>query len=202
MKSAIIASRNKAKIIGARKALRLLGIRDIRAIAVKTWKEQPIGFNETLELAIYRAEKVLEHSCDLGVGIEGGVLLDLSYPMEGQVAVAISKDGKVGVGVSIIFPLPRRFWSELNRRELGKIMRESIGVGNIGSTYGAIGYLTQGAITRIELSYQAVLAAILPFIKPSFYGNPVELSELKKILKNLDRVPNKYVQNNRVKREE
>ncbi len=184
--TAVIGSVNKSKVIGAIKALKKFGISSYKAIKIKTPREQPMNMYETLSLALYRAEKALEYRGDIGIGIEGGVLFSLGHPIEGQVAVVIDRNYLVGLGFSSLFPLPIHFKSLLMERSLGDIMVHETGLKDIGSLYGAIGYLSNGAITRVMLSYESVLMALLPFMKRDFYKKLLTVNELKKILKNLE----------------
>ena len=181
---AVIGSVNRSKVIGAVKALKKLGISNYKAVKIKTLREQPLDMYETISLALYRAEKAIEYEGDIGIGIEGGIFFNLGYPIEGQVAVVIDKNYSVALGFSSLFPLPIHYMQLLMKRSLGDIMEIETGLKNIGSLYGAIGYLTNGAITRVMLSYESVLMALLPFMKREFYRKLLTVNELKKILKN------------------
>ena len=183
---AVIGSVNRSKVIGAVKALKKLGISNYKAVKIKTLREQPMDMYETISLALYRAEKAIEYEGDIGIGIEGGIFFNLGYPIEGQVAVVIDKNYSVALGFSSLFPLPIHYMQLLMKRSLGDIMEIETGLKNIGSLYGAIGYLTNGAITRVMLSYESVLMAPLPFMKREFYRKLLTVNELKKILKNLE----------------
>jgi len=183
---AVIGSVNRSKVIGAVKALKKLGISNYKAVKIKTLREQPMDMYETISLALYRAEKAIEYEGDIGIGIEGGIFFNLGYPIEGQVAVVIDKNYSVALGFSSLFPLPIHYMQLLMKRSLGDIMEIETGLKNIGSLYGAIGYLTNGAITRVMLSYESVLMALLPFMKREFYRKLLTVNELKKILKNLE----------------
>lgn len=191
---AIIGSLNKSKVIGAIKALKKYGISNYKAVKIKTFREQPMNMYETLTLALYRAEKAIEYGGYIGIGIEGGIFFSLGYPIEGQVAIVIDRNSYVGLGFSSLFPLPIHFKSLLMEKSLGSIMEYETGLRDIGSLYGAIGYLSNGAITRITLTYESVLMALLPFMKKEFYRKLLTVDELKKILKTLKKIPNKYVQ--------
>jgi len=184
--SAVIGSINRSKVIGAIKALKKLGISNYKAVKIKTFRDQPMNIYETLSLALYRAEKAIEYGGDIGIGIEGGIFFSLGYPIEGQVAVVIDRNYLVGLGFSSLFPLPIHYKLLLTERSLGDIMEHETGLKDISSLYGAIGYLSSGAITRVMLSYESVLMALLPFMKREFYKKLLTVDELKKILKNLE----------------
>lgn len=185
MTMAVIGSTNKSKIIGAVKALRLAGVDEYRVLDVDTGVEQPLGLRETLELALYRALKSIESGGDYGIGIEGGVLFNIGYPIEGQVAVVVDSKGFTGIGFSSLFPLPRYIGGILSVKSLGEVMSQYTGVKDVGKLFGAVGYLSLGYLTRIELSFQATLTALMPFIRRDFYKKPITVDELKEILKTL-----------------
>lgn len=182
---AVITTLNKAKILGALKALRLLGVKNTVYIGVKTSIEQPLSLKDTLYAAIERIEYVIDKvNADYYVAIEGGVIFNLLYPIEGQVAIVVDKRKRASIGYSSLFPLPTNFKSMLSKNKtLEDLMYETTKIKKIGELFGAIGYLSKGRMTRIELSYQAVLTAVLPFINSTLYGNIVSFDYLKKIFK-------------------
>lgn len=183
---AVVTSSNRAKILGALKALRVLGVKEVVSIPVSPGIEQPLSLKQTLLAAIKRIDEAITrvNNVDYYVSIEGGIILDLAYPVEGQVAVVVDRSRKASIGFSSLFPLPIMFKEMLTRGfTLEDVMYALTGIREIGRKDGAIGYLTHGLITRIELSYQAVLMAILPFLNKSFYKNIPDIGYLKKILK-------------------
>ncbi len=182
---AIIGSTNKAKVVGAYRALRLLGVDCYEPLRVDTGVEQPIGLRETVELALYRALKSIGYGGDYGVGLEGGVLFEIGYPIEGQVAVVVNRDREVGVGFSGLFPLPVSIVDRVREYGLGEVMVETTSLKDIRQLFGAVGYLTYGWVTRIELSYQATLMAITPFLRRKFFKQLLRVGDLKKILNSL-----------------
>ncbi|WP_052833656.1 DUF84 family protein [Staphylothermus hellenicus] len=91
--------------------------------------------------------------------------------LSGQVAVVV--DGKhYSLGTSGFFPLPENISEQILKRvELKNIMRRTTNIEAISETIGAIGYFSNGFITRADLSFEAVLYAILPWINKDFnYG--------------------------------
>jgi non-canonical (house-cleaning) NTP pyrophosphatase len=52
---------------------------------------------------------------------------------------------------------------------VGKAFRELYGWERDGKKIGAIGFLTEGALTRTALAEQAVMAAMVPRIKRELY---------------------------------
>ena len=188
---AVIGSLNESKINGARRALSLLGIssKDIIPISVEGYKKQPIGFDEMFIGASYRAiESVkyirnnLQADNGIGIGIEAGIIEFNNTWFSGQIAI-IADNEKYTMGISSFFPLPRGVSSRVSvGYELRDIMREISGYKRIAETIGAIGFFSSGYMTRTDLSYQAVLAALLPWLNENIYEfRPV--SELWETLK-------------------
>jgi len=188
---AVIGSLNESKINGARRALSLLGIsfEDIIAIKVKGFKDQPIGFDEIFIGAAYRAVQSVKYLRNIsgvengiGIGIEAGIIKLHNIWFSGQVAI-IADNEKYSIGISSFFPLPRKISNVVSKGyELREVMKEISGYERIAETIGAIGFFSSGYMTRTDLSYQAVLTALLPWInKDTYEVRPV--SELWETLK-------------------
>ncbi len=165
-KCCVLGSVNRAKYNGARKALSLLGVEKIYMIRIEGLNPQPIGFEEIYRGAYIRAVKAYKYKPECyGLGIEAGIIRIGDYYLSGQIAVFT--DGvKTSIGLSSFFPLPHSIAEEiLNKNtELREVMRKQSGIQDIAETIGAIGYYTKGFMTRTDLSYQAVLAAIIPWL--------------------------------------
>jgi len=181
-----IGSKNKAKIRGVKRAFSLIGAREFVEVPVKGFKEQPIGVFETFIGAAKRAVEALnalKGKEGFGVGVEAGIVVFRGIPLSGQIAV-ITDGTRYSMGFSSFFPLPKRFYGEVLRgRELGDIMENATGIEGIAEGIGAIGYFSQGLMTRTELSFQAVLSAILPWINPQTEYELPAYSELVEMLK-------------------
>ena len=132
---------------------------------------QPRGVQETVLGAVNRAREASMHA-ELGVGIEAG-LIEVPFTLTGYMDVqfcAIS-DGEfitLGAGSGFEYP-PRVVRAVLRGREVGEVMEELSGIANIGRKGGAIGFLSQGKLSRRELTKQAVLMAMLPRINRELY---------------------------------
>jgi len=183
---AVIGSLNKSKILGAKRALRLLGVRKIETKNVQGLKPQPIGFSEIFEGAFKRAYIAWKkYEQGLGVGIEAGIIDLYGYAFSGQIAVLT--DGKhYSFGFSSFFPLPKHVRDSIEEgRELRHVMVKESGIRFIAETIGAVGYYSSGYITRVELSFQAVLAALLPWLNRGKYNGLKRIEEVEEILKTL-----------------
>ncbi|RLF01622.1 MAG: hypothetical protein DRJ64_10385, partial [Thermoprotei archaeon] len=123
--------------------------------------------------SLYSLNKVKEAS--YGVGIEAGLI---EYPLTSsgylniQVCVISDLDGHTSVGVSAGYELPRFIVNKIVNDptiELEDIMEELSGIKDIGEKMGAIYLLSKGVMSRLDLSEQAVLTALIPFINKELY---------------------------------
>jgi len=132
---------------------------------------QPIGLEEVLRGALNRAVNARRaENADYGVGIEAGVVTTDVEPIELQAAIIVDREDKATLGFSQAFPLPRNWLGELmERTELENIAERVLGRKGVGEKLGLIGYLTQGLVTRTDLSYNAVLMALIPRLNPRLY---------------------------------
>ncbi len=182
-----VGTENPAKIIGIEKAFKLIGVPETHTVHVEGLKPQPVGIEEIVYGAVKRAitsyKECVSHDC-FAVGLEAGVInISRGYCHSGQVAVIIHED-KYSIGTSLFFPLPNRHCKDLiSGKELAEIMASESGLASIRRNIGAIGYYTYGYITRIELSYQATLSALIPFMNKDSFKDLPSVEELEEILK-------------------
>jgi pantetheine-phosphate adenylyltransferase len=138
--------------------------------------EQPRGA-ETLAGARLRARSAREAwpECDYAVGVEAGLI---RYPeerihLEAQACVTVDRNGWETHGWGPGFEYPawvteRALRGEMVSSILGPVAKDP----RIGSTTGAIGYLSGGRLDRTALTQQAVLMAFLPRIRRDLYQGP------------------------------
>ncbi len=132
---------------------------------------QPFGA-EVAQGAIRRAEKALQDA-DFGVGIEAGLIKfpEIGRYLNLQICAVVDQAGKLYVGSGPGFELPPqvveslRHGSTLNR-EISCIS----GTPEIKEKEGAIGYLSKGVIDRFEVTYAAVLMALIPYIRRGLFS--------------------------------
>ncbi len=173
-----VGSTNPVKVEAVRRAWRLVGDAEIIAVEVESGvSRQPRGIWETYRGALNRAINAREKTgADYGVGLEAGIV-EAPTPtgwVDVQVAVIVDGEGVVGVGFSPAFEPPRLWVNDLLAgRELGDIASRYTGRAGIGRVLGVIGYLSRGAVTRLELSYYAVLMALIPLLEQRLYPRGV-----------------------------
>ncbi|MFO7545988.1 MAG: inosine/xanthosine triphosphatase [Trueperaceae bacterium] len=147
---------------------------EVRGVATASGvPAQPIGDAQTRKGAQERARAALERvdSADLAFGLEGGVAFD----EEGAAwafswVAAIDRQGTRGVARSAAFALPDELTEQLrDGAELGDAIDRTFGE-HRGETRlkdgpGAVGLLTAGRIVRAELFRDAVVLALVPWLR-------------------------------------
>ena len=180
-----VGSLNPVKINAVRRAFRLLCNPIVVGVSVLSGvSPQPIGLEEILYGALNRAMKARKaKNADYGVGIEAGVITTSVEPIELQAAVIVDREDGVTLGFSQAFPLPHNWLRELIERvELERVVERVLSRKGIGEKLGLIGYLTQGLVTRTDLSYNAVLMALIPRLNPKLYTSMPRIEEVFKKL--------------------
>jgi len=171
----VVASKNPVKIEAVRDGLAALINEEIKLIGVSVESgvsDQPMNEVETLKGASNRVMRAMNlfPGYDYYVGLEGGVESHTS----GLMAFAwmmISNGEKIGKARTASFFLPT---------EVAKLVHEGMELGhaddvvfnksNSKQQNGAIGLLTNDAITRKLLYVPAVQMAFIPFLNPELYS--------------------------------
>lgn len=134
--------------------------------------DQPVGLDQTIEGAINRAKEAYSQGCDLGVGIESG-LLETPHTITGYVDLqwcAIYDGEKITLGVSAGFEYPPLVVEEvLKGREVGDVMDQLTGIDDLGEKMGAVSYLSQKMLDRTGNTEQCVLMAMIPRMNEKVY---------------------------------
>ncbi|MFQ5800863.1 MAG: inosine/xanthosine triphosphatase [Candidatus Hydrothermarchaeales archaeon] len=161
-----VGSKNPVKIGAARDVLSQFFTNiEVSGIEVDPKvSRQPFGMEESVEGAIARAEQVLAHG-DFGVGIESG-LVAVPHTMTGYLDIhfcAITDGIATTIGAGPGFEYPSFVVEEVKKgRTIEEVMEDIIGIKDIGRKDGAVGFLSNGRLTRVELAKQAVLSAMIP----------------------------------------
>ncbi len=175
MKKVIVGSTNPVKINSAKRAFETAFPDeefDIEGVsAVSGVRDQPMSNDETLLGARNRAQYVKDHyEADFWVGIEGGIE-DHDDDLEAFAwMVVIGADGTKGKARTSSFVLPH---------EVGLLVRSGLELGHADDKVfnqvhskqknGAVGLLTNDLIDRTEYYKQAIILALVPFLKPEYY---------------------------------
>lgn len=135
-------------------------------------EDQPIGDEQTFKGALNRAKnsKAVFPEADYWVGIEGGI-----EKFQGELAafawvVILDKDGKTGKAKTSLFFLPKAIADLVEKgMELGAADDQFFKRENSKENDGAVGILTKGALDRKNYYQQAVILALIPFLKAELY---------------------------------
>ncbi|MCD6084717.1 MAG: inosine/xanthosine triphosphatase [Desulfurococcales archaeon] len=175
-----VGTKNPSKLRGIISALKLF-FNEVSAICVPVDSgvpPQPIDIEQIFTGARNRALRALESSsdCDLGIGVEAGI-----YPVSGtyydvQVAAIADRKSTVTYGLSPSFPIPPKFANALisrKVRELEVIVDQTFGTSSIGEKGGLIKLLTKGKVLREDLTFYAVIMALVPRLNKKLYELPL-----------------------------
>ena len=198
----VSTSRNPTKTIAVNRAFSKLCTPNIVEIATGTLLrvKQPVGFRETLCCALSRAfiAKEKKQGYDFIASIEAGLLDIPGSLLEGQVAIIIDRNERVSLGTSPLFPLPQHWLPEITGggKELEEVAERELRLRLVGEKIGVIGVLTNGLITRTDLSYLATLSALLPWLNHNLYRM---LPTFGQLLKSINCSPDQCISNNEKK---
>lgn len=170
-----VGTKNPAKVEGVRQAF----AKHFPRIEVKTidsssvTKAQPIGLDQMTAGAVSRAKFAISKlGGDFGVGVEAGIFLLGDTYFDHQQAAIVNAAGKVSLGHSAGYPLPRKAVETMIKegRELERYAESLSGIDQIGDKGGLVHHLTKGIMTRTDLTEQCVLMALIPFLHKDVYG--------------------------------
>lgn len=132
---------------------------------------QPFGDAATRAGALERARKALVATgTDIGFGLEGGVELDGNRVWLLSWVAAIDPRGREGYASGLRMLLPSSLAAGLRSgEELGTLVDGLFGVTDSKSASGAIGLLTDGAVSRTDAFADLVAMSLAPWIHPDHY---------------------------------
>jgi len=170
----VVASKNPVKIDAVKEGLSKIIADEIELIGVSVdsgVSDQPMSDAETLRGAMNRINNAIGRypSYDFYVGLEGGVE-QTSNGLMAFAWIVISNCLEVGKARTASFFLPP---------EVAKLVHDGMELGdaddivfrksNSKQQNGAVGLLTNDAITRKSLYIPAVQMAFIPFLNPELY---------------------------------
>lgn len=170
-----VGTKNPAKIDGVQRAFsRYFPDVDVRPVdSSSVAKAQPLGLDQMVEGAIARARFALSKvGGDYGVGVEAGIFQVGEVYFDHQQAAVAAPSGKVSLGHSAGYMLPKDAVERLLRegKELERFAETLSGVSEIGDKGGLVHYLTKGVMSRADLTEQCVLTALAPWLHKEVYG--------------------------------
>lgn len=133
--------------------------------------DQPIGEPETVQGAVNRARAARnEADSDYGVGLEGGVAFEGEDCWMIGCCAVVDRTGQVAVGKGHSFLLPPVVAEGVRAgHEVGPLIDRLAGESDTKKKGGAIGYLTNGTVSREDLFAAVVGAAMVQFLHPELY---------------------------------
>lgn len=167
----LVGSTNPVKIQGAKEAFEVyFNNFQISGVSVQSdVSDQPFNEeiytgakNRVLNLIKYSKEYNVE--ADYFVAIESGVTNYFGKWININVAVIIDKNGYESIGTSQGFPIPDKYISEIKEKGLGCVMDKLSNIDNIAKKFGGVYYITQGKVSRSEISKSAFIMALTQFI--------------------------------------
>lgn len=176
MKKVIVGSHNPVKLATTKEAFELLFPEE--AFAFETFAapsgvpDQPFGQAETKQGAINRAEacRAAHPEADHWVGLEGGLeKIDGAYWVFAWMCV-LGSDDTIGLGRTGSFMLPHKVSERIDQgEELGIATDVVFNETNSKHKGGAVGALTNELISRKDFYRDAMVFALIPFVKPELY---------------------------------
>ena len=180
----LIGTKNPGKVEAAKLALSAY-FKDFEIEGVKVASnvnEQPVGV-ETYKGAKNRVDNLIAYAkennikADLFMAVESGLTSELGFWAITNIAVIKNSKGEMGVGSSASFPVPNKYVEDIKRETLGVVMDKIFNESDLRSTTGGIGLLTHDVVTRIDLSKEAFLMALTPFINNKIWKDDVSITE-------------------------
>ena len=177
-----IGTKNPGKVEGAKRALEKY-FEKVEIISVNVpsnVSEQPIG-KETYQGALNRVDNLIKYvqennaEADLYMAIESGMLSEMGFWAITNIAVIKNPKGEMGVGASSSFPVPNKYVESIKKETLGTVMDRIFTKSDLHNSTGGIGLLTKEVLTRIDLTEQAFIMALTPFINQETWKDEIEL---------------------------
>jgi inosine/xanthosine triphosphatase len=172
--TAAVGSTNPAKVEAVRRILGQLAPGcTVEAIDVPSGVgAMPLGEAAVRAGAEARARAALERTgADVAFGLEGGAILDADDAWLTGHVVAVTHDGRLGEAAWGRMLLPRVAAKRLRGgEELGDIIDELFARKESKRQGGAIGILTEGAMSRTDAFAYLVAMACAPFLHPELYA--------------------------------
>lgn len=167
----LMGTKNPGKIEGAKKAFEeYFDNIEIEGISVSSEvSDQPVNEeifkgakNRVKNLRKYAIENNID--ADFYIASEAGITNLLGDWIDINSAVIESREGLQSVGTSQGFPIPEKYVDEIIETELGKVMDKIFSGEKLGNGKGGISFLTKDVITRINLTKDAFIMALIPHI--------------------------------------
>ncbi len=176
MKKIIVASKNPVKISATKEGFERM-FKDINfnieGLNVPSGvSDQPMGSEETYKGALNRAKAAQREmpEADYWVGLEGGNIRHSESDMETMAWIVVLGRHKMGKARTAGFYLAKRTIQLIDQGlELGHADEILFNLKNTKQNMGSSGLLTEGALSRHDFYVQAVILALIPFLKTDLF---------------------------------
>lgn len=167
----LIGTKNIGKIEGAKQAFEKY-FRNVEIEGIQVSSEvgdQPIN-EEIFEGAKNRVKNVKEYAknhdieADFYIASEAGITNLLGEWIDINAAVVEDNNGFQTIGSSQGFQIPEKYVKEIIDTELGKVMDKLFSKNNLNIGKGGISILTHDEVSRIELTKNAFVMALIGHI--------------------------------------
>ncbi|MDD3187537.1 MAG: inosine/xanthosine triphosphatase [Bacilli bacterium] len=174
----VIATKNPGKIEGAKKALEHY-YDDINIIGIPTpsdVSDQPVN-DEIMQGAKNRVSNLKKYCLENGIeadqflAIESGMTNSLGEWIIINVAVIEDNDGFISWGTSHGFPVPNKYVEDIKEKELGPVMDKVFNENDLRSGKGGISLLTDGIISRLDMTESAFVMALIQHRKHNIWSD-------------------------------
>ena len=167
----LMGTKNPGKIQGAKEAFeKYFDNVEIEGIAVDSEVgNQPL--NEEISLGAKNRVKNLKKYAkenniiaDFYVASEAGITNSLGSWIDINTAIIEDKNGFQSIGVSQGFEIPEKYIDEIKATELGLVMDKIFSGSHLNTGKGGISFLTHNEISRIDLTRNAFIMALISHI--------------------------------------
>ena len=167
----LMGTKNPGKIQGAKEAfekyfdnVEIEGIKVSSEVGDQPFnKEILLGAkNRVKNLKKYAKENNIE--VDYFVASEAGISNLLGEWIDINAAVIEDNNGIQSVGISQGFQIPDKYIDEIRETELGKVMDKIFEGQELAKGKGGISYLTKDEVSRIDLTRNAFIMALIKYI--------------------------------------
>ena len=167
----LMGTKNPGKIEGAKLAFEeYFENVEIEGISVNSEvSDQPIN-DEIFQGAKNRVKNLKEYAknsnleVDFYIASEAGIIDFAGDWVDINTAIVEDNKGFQTIGTSQGFQIPDRYMPEIRETELGKVMDKIFSGDNLGKGKGGISRLTKDVVTRIELTKNAFIMALIGHI--------------------------------------
>ena len=167
----LMGTKNPGKLEGARQAFsKYFENVEIEGIATDSnVGNQPVN-EEIMQGAKNRVQNLKKYAQENGIkpdfyiASEAGITNLLGEWMDYNIAVIENAEGEQSVGSSAGFPIPEKYVQEILETELGKVMDRIFNANGLNKGNGGIGNLTHNQNSRVDLTRQAFIMALIRFI--------------------------------------